>query len=143
MRPELGGVNYDAHARLRFGESPDRQLLKHSADASPRVELLLRLTGKAADTPKEEEPANGEGQIADLLDAEKEAALVAARLKELRAERHQVWDEKQRNFRAVEWRDIVVLLRAPSGKAEGYAKSFARAGVPLSVERRGFYDAAK
>ena len=38
---------------------------------------------------------------------------------------------------------MAVLLRAPSGKAEIYAKEFQRAGVPLVVERGGFYDSSE
>ena len=38
---------------------------------------------------------------------------------------------------------MAVLLRSPSGKAEVYAKEFERAGVPLVVERGGFYDSAE
>jgi ATP-dependent exoDNAse (exonuclease V) beta subunit len=46
-------------------------------------------------------------------------------------------------FRAVEWRDMAVLLRSPSGKAEVYAKEFERAGVPLVVARGGFYESGE
>ena len=35
---------------------------------------------------------------------------------------------------------MAILLRAPSGKAEIFAKQFDRAGIPLVVERSGFYD---
>ena len=38
---------------------------------------------------------------------------------------------------------MAVLLRSPSGKAEIYAKEFQRAGVPLVVERGGFYDSGE
>ena len=43
----------------------------------------------------------------------------------------------------VAWRDMAVLLRAPANKAEAYAKEFERAGVPLVVERGGFYDSTE
>ena len=38
---------------------------------------------------------------------------------------------------------MAVLLRAPSNKAEAYAKEFERAGVPLVVERGGFYESTE
>ena len=38
---------------------------------------------------------------------------------------------------------MAVLLRSPSGKVEIYAKEFGRAGVPLVVERGGFYDSSE
>jgi len=58
----------------------------------------------------------------------------------LEAGKHEIWDADKKGFRPAEWRDMAVLLRAPSGKAEIYAKEFQRAGVPLVVERGGFYD---
>ena len=78
--------------------------------------------------------------MADLLQTEKEARLLALRLKRLAAGKHEIWDVDQNGFRPTEWRDMAVLLRAPAGKAEIYAKEFQRAGVPLVVERGGFYD---
>jgi ATP-dependent helicase/nuclease subunit A len=50
---------------------------------------------------------------------------------------------EEKRFRAAEWRDMAVLLRSPSGKAEIYAKEFERAGVPLVVERGGFYESSE
>ena len=46
-------------------------------------------------------------------------------------------------MRAVEWGDMAVLLRSPSGKAESFAREFARTGVPLQVARSGFYESAE
>ena len=56
------------------------------------------------------------------------------------------WSRKATKFgtktndaeRAVEWRDMAVLLRAPANKAEAYAKEFERAGVPLARRARRF-----
>src|SRR5208282_5747884 len=42
-----------------------------------------------------------------------------------------------------EWRDMAILLRAPSGKEEIFAKQFESAGVPLVVARGGFYDSSE
>jgi len=78
--------------------------------------------------------------LAELEEAAKEARAVALRLLALKASREQVWDEEQGQCRPVEWRDISILLRAPSNKAESYAKEFARLNVPLQVARGGFYE---
>src|SRR5262249_3843228 len=72
---------------------------------------------------------------------EREARLVALRLRELKADRHLVWDEEAGRFRPACWRDMVVLLRSPSGKVESFAKEFARADVPLQAARGGFFAA--
>jgi ATP-dependent helicase/nuclease subunit A len=138
MREEIGGVNYDDEAKLKFGSPETRAELSAAQNQSPRAELLLRLKTKPGEVSGKED-----GDLADLEESAKEARLVAQRLGELKNFGHEIWDDKQRVFRAVEWRDIAVLLRAPTGKAEIFAKEFERAGVPLVVARGGFYDTSE
>jgi ATP-dependent helicase/nuclease subunit A len=139
MREEIGGVNYDAGAQLKFGEPKSREHFSVAKDASPRAELLLRIKTERNDNSEGE----NSGELADLEESEKEARMLAARFYELKNSGHEIWDEKNKIFRAVEWRDLAVLLRAPSGKAEIFAKQFERAGIPLVVERGGFYDSSE
>ena len=138
MRVEIGGVRYDTEARLQFGAPDRRAELRAAKDASPRAELLLRFKKGLNDTERGDE--SGDDDLADLQETEKEARLLVLRLKQLEAGKHEIWDADEKGFRPAEWRDMAVLLRAPSGKAEIYAKEFERAGVPLVVERGGFYD---
>ncbi|MGC8988964.1 MAG: UvrD-helicase domain-containing protein, partial [Verrucomicrobiia bacterium] len=49
MRPELGGVNYDDDARLRFARVSKGQQQDGESNHGPCVELLLRLTGQIED----------------------------------------------------------------------------------------------
>jgi ATP-dependent helicase/nuclease subunit A len=138
MRDEIGGVRYDTEARLQFGAPDRRAKLSAARDASPRAELLLRFKKGRNDAEADNE--SGDDGLADLQETEKEARLLALRLKRLEAGKHEIWDTDEKRFRPAGWRDMAVLLRAPSGKAEIYAKEFQRAGVPLVVERGGFYD---
>jgi len=132
---ELGGMRYDESARLRFGAPQQRHPLSVAADPTPPVELLLRLkAGRSSSSPD-----SGLGDLRDLEEADKEARLVARRLREIRASGFRVWDDGAGQFRPVAWRDMAVLLRSPSNKAEAYARQFAQAGLPLQVARRGFY----
>ena len=137
MREEVGGVRYDSEARLQFGAPEQRANLSAAKDASPRAELLLRFKSGRNDAE------SGDDELADLLETEKEARLLAQQLKQLAADRHEIRDADKKAFRAADWRDMAVLLRAPSGKAEIYAKEFQRAGVPLVVERGEFYDSSE
>ena len=141
MRPEIGGVRYDAEARLQFGAPDRRAELSAAKNAPPRAELLLRFKKGRNDVDPGDESGNDD--LADLQETEKEALLLARRLKRLEAGKHEIWDAEKKNFRHAEWRDMAVLLRAPSGKAEIYAKEFQRAGVPLVVERGGFYNSGE
>ena len=83
MREEIGGVNYDAEAKLKFGRrrrTPGEP--EHAADArhseiAPRAELLLRIKERA----RRNCPAASDGELADLDETEKEARLLALRLR--------------------------------------------------------------
>jgi ATP-dependent helicase/nuclease subunit A len=138
MRGEVGGVDYNAEARLQFGAPEQRAALGLAQNPSPRAELLLRFKGGRSDDLMGDDTADTD--LAALEESEKEARLVASRLRELVEQDHQVWNGKESIERAVEWRDMAVLLRAPTNKAEAYAKEFERAGVPFIIERTGFYD---
>jgi ATP-dependent helicase/nuclease subunit A len=136
MREEIGGVAYDDEAQLKFGQPESRAELGLAKNSSPRAELILRFkNGRSEEADDDELP--------ELEEAEKEARLIARRFRELVAQGHEVWDDKENNFRPVEWRDMAVLLRAPSVKSEAFAKEFERTGVPLSVARGGFYDSSE
>ncbi len=151
MRPAIGGVSYDGDARLRFGNPVERALLSSAAQSGPRVELhvihkVQAPENRGSDENGDVEESNNDGEVAkapveDVLAIEKEARLVAQRLREMRDEKHQIWDEALKAMRAVEWRDMVVLLRSPSSRVETFAKEFSRAGVPLVAARAGFFSA--
>jgi ATP-dependent helicase/nuclease subunit A len=141
MREEVGGVGYDAEARLQFGAPEHRTELGLAKNPSPRAELLLRLKSSSKNSVESDDESGGD-DLADLEEAAKEARLLALRLKELKESHHKIWDG-EKGVRAVEWRDMAVLLRAPSNKAEAYAKEFERADVPLVVERGGFYESTE
>ena len=141
MREEVGGVGYDAEARLQFGAPEHRTELGLAKNPSPCSELLLRFKSSSKNSV-ESDDESGADDLADLEEAAKEARLLALRLKELKESHHKIWDG-EKGVRAVEWRDMAVLLRAPSNKAEAYAKEFERADVPLVVERGGFYESTE
>ncbi|MEI6075946.1 MAG: UvrD-helicase domain-containing protein [Verrucomicrobiota bacterium] len=148
MREEIGGVAYDQEAQLQPGrreeEAPDTpdKAVALAGDESlrvvkkPPVELLVRIKTDRANVAADD-------LLADLADAEREARHVAFYLKRLITSRTQIMDDQKRSVRPVEWRDVAVLLRSPSGKAEIFAKQFELAGVPLAVSRSGFYQTAE
>ncbi len=136
MRREAGGVDYDAGAALRFG-APEQRIALSASATGPSVEMHLLLKRPAGFAPPSEEPGDAGADIQDLLDAEREARMLALRLKALKDEGFRVFEGG--DFRPMTWKDVAVLLRSPSNKAESYAKEFARLGVPLIVARAGFY----
>jgi ATP-dependent helicase/nuclease subunit A len=142
MREELGGVEYDEDAKLKFGSPETRADFSITKDSSPRAELLLRFKAGRGEAIGADEESSAD-ELADLGETEKEARLLVMRLKQLKAERYEIWDDEEKKFRAAEWRDMAVLLRAMSGKSEIYAMEFERAGVPLVIARGGFYESSE
>jgi len=139
MQPEIGGVSYDEQAKLILASS--EEISRHQvANKHPDVELLLRVKAPNGDAEADLSPDDTWDELIDLEEAAKEARLVALRLRELKAQQYPVWDEETKSFRSVSWGDIAVLLRAPAGKSECYAKEFRRLNIPLLVQRSGFYD---
>ncbi|HTI99045.1 MAG TPA: UvrD-helicase domain-containing protein [Dongiaceae bacterium] len=140
MRPAIGGLDYPATAELKFGAAPGREALSRNSDPAPRVEFMLvtKDSNDAAEEPAGETEAAA-SDLPDLQTAEREAWLVARRLRELKESGHLVWRDGA--LAPVEFRDMVVLLRSVSGRAEIYAKMFHQAGVPLQAGRAGFLDA--
>ena len=140
MRPEAGGVTYDDDAQLRFGDRENRQgLAGETAEARVEFHLIAKEASEAAG-PGSEAAAEGQDEVADLQATEREARLVAGRLRELKESGHVVWDGTEKQFRPVEWQDMVVLLRSPANRVEACAREFSRLGVPLQAARGGFYE---
>lgn len=149
MRPSLGGVDYPEDAQLRFGAPAERRHLSLAAapvaagePVAPRVELrLIDEDDDSGESDAEsEDRSEAQAVLLDLLSIEREARLVAGRLRELREKKHLVWDLEEQVFRSVEWSDMVVLLRSPASRAEAFAQEFNRQGVPLSAARAGFFN---
>jgi ATP-dependent helicase/nuclease subunit A len=149
MRPVIGELSYGTQAELKFGNRGGRTELSLTAnipekEIEPRVEV--HVITKEDDLQGTENGALVEGvstEMAELQAVECEARLVAQRLRNLERDRHPIWDDKQKCFRPVEWRDIVVLMRGVAGRAEVFAKAFHQADVPLHAERAGFLDAVE
>jgi ATP-dependent helicase/nuclease subunit A len=143
MRAEIGGVAYDADAHLKFGAPENHAEFSRKTGARSHVEIHLCSKTKN-DGPIDNGGAEPDGtDSVDLDAAEREARLLALQLKNLHREKFQIRDDDKKIFRAVEWRDMVVLLRSPRNKAEIFAREFHRAGLPLHVKRENFYSATE
>ncbi len=83
----------------------------------------------------------GEDDGDSASDAEKEARMICGRLLELKEQNYTIIDGK--TLRPMAWRDVVILLRSPRGKAAAYLKEFSRLGIPLIAARGDFHDSAE
>ncbi|MBI4662753.1 MAG: UvrD-helicase domain-containing protein [Verrucomicrobia bacterium] len=142
MREDVGGVRYEP---LEFGAATEREPLSRGSPPSPRVEFHWIAKGGEEELEGDDgdDDAKQAENLGDLPAIEREARLVALRLLELHRQGHEIWDKAEQKFRPVQWRDMVVLLRSPSGRAEAFAMEFHRLGVPLEAARGGFFQSTE
>jgi ATP-dependent helicase/nuclease subunit A len=133
MRVDAGGVEYEP---LIPGRADAEVAPLAAGQRGVEFHLIPKEAGVAGG--EEDEARDGRG-LEDLLAVEREARLVALRLRELHRDGLQVWDKEHKCLRHVEWRDMAVLLRSPTGRVEAFAKEFHKCGVPLQAARGGFF----
>ena len=134
MSPELGGIAYDEAASLHAGAAfpalPEMEEEKTETwHAAYETELLL-LDDKA---PELEDDKSRETKM------ETEAAAVAARIREM-VGNEEVVGKETGEYRKIQYRDIVILLRAVSGWAETFSRVLQAAGIPAySTSKTGYF----
>ncbi|MGR6835852.1 helicase-exonuclease AddAB subunit AddA [Syntrophomonas erecta] len=126
MSRELGEIDYDENAFLYCGipayDSPN-----------PDVELYLVETGTEPETDAENEEDDAPGVI------ELEARQVARRIQSLLNTR--IYDQRIKQYRRLEYRDIVVLLRTTRNWAGEFAEVLGNHGIPVYADvSSGYFD---
>ena len=126
------------------------------AAGSPESDVIPGAAGNPAtagsressDRPGAAAQEDGEGEE-DLDAVQKEARLVAGRIKELvegapGVPPFAVYNRGQKACRPVTYRDVVVLLRAVTGYANIFMEEFRQAGVPAYAElATGYFEATE
>lgn len=134
----LGAVNYlfaqlmeEGASELSYGDAealhpglvyPESE--GKIVSAAVELDLLCQEKGKA-DVDGEADDEQEERQGFSL-----EAAHIAARIRALKAENLQVFDKDSGQYRALAWRDIVILLRSPSAKAGRLLEALRAEDIP-------------
>ena len=101
----------------------------------PEQIRLLVLTA-----PEEQEESGNQEQPLSAM--EEEGLLLCQQMQQLVAEQALVYDKRLQQYRAVTWRDMVVLLRAPKAAGSVYARIMKEAGIPAAVDTGDGYFSA-
>ena len=119
MRKEFGMIEYDDSAALYTGaEFPENE------EFSDLTEILLY----------DKAELNGRD------DRETEARMIARRMKEIR-QSGRVLDKETGEYRPVQYRDMVVLIRSLQGWADTFSAVLAEEGIPAySVSKSGYFE---
>ncbi|WP_326998786.1 helicase-exonuclease AddAB subunit AddA [Cohnella kolymensis] len=153
MREPVGEMNYDGAAELIYGEGyPDAGTPNPYA-----VEMILLDSAGTTDTA-EEPPQGGEAaddsapdentEVEDAETAQLEARCIAAEIRRLMGTDDKesmpfaVYDGKSKLHRPVQYRDIVILLRAVSAQAPVFLDELKAAGIPAYADLATGYFAA-
>lgn len=125
MSEELGEVTYDDEVKLVCG-SQEQPLTE------PAVEL--RLIERDVEIDSEDDPLEEAGLV------EIEARLTARRIKELLAQ--EIYDTRLEERRPVQYRDMVVLMRATQNWAGIFQEVFMAEGIPCYADANtGYFEA--
>lgn len=79
-----------------------------------------------------------ESDFLELENFEKEVQFIISKIKELKA-KHTKVEDKQGNFRDVQYKDIAILLRSTSAVATRMVEMLREAGIPAYAEEKGGY----
>ena len=144
MERTVGGVDYDADARLQAGANfPETQ-----DEQAYDTELLLIRQDDGQENEADAETENDiqdaawgmeeqVGPLTKLNAKQQEAMLIAQRIKTLITEQN-VSDENG-GIKKINYRDIVILLRATSGWDDIFRKILEAEGIPAYVESKTGY----
>jgi ATP-dependent helicase/nuclease subunit A len=153
MSEDLGELHYDDQEALISGADYETH---EGQDFSPEVHLIHL---EKDPSQEEEEPSayetfqinqdfdeiqdqDGENLEKDVLDNSTfEARLVAMNIKKLMEDTNfKVFDKSSKEYRNLEFKDIVILLRATSKWAESFVEEFSHFGIPVFANSEtGFF----
>lgn len=143
MTPNLGEIEYDEKAALNPGAAyPEAEGL----NIGDSIELHMIESEAVNDEfveVDEEESKVGE-ELEELTNIELEAKIVTQRIHQLMSDEEPVWiyDKKLGNYRRVEYRDIVILLRTTSSWSNIFMEELSRGGIPAYADiASGYFDA--
>lgn len=150
MRESVAEMDYDARAELVCGAAYPE------AEEPGRFAVELAVINKAGGA-EQEEPLGAEAEedgeqaggtaaesAADLQTAQLEARWIAMQIQQLIDSGFRVYDGKKQLDRPLEWRDIVILLRATQQWSPIIIEELQASGIPAYAElSSGYFDATE
>ncbi|RUS48498.1 UvrD-helicase domain-containing protein [Cohnella sp. AR92] len=163
MREKVAEMDYDRRAELIYGEGypleePEAESGATRSASPYAVEMILLQSGSAAGSagsPEEDAPesspaeADSEGSAQteeELETVQLEARCIAAEIKRLMGHAGEkpfaVYDGKNKLYRPLAYRDIVILLRAATSLSPAMLEELKAAGIPAYADLATGYFAA-
>ena len=126
MSHQLGDILYDKEEYLNLGANYPE------INQNQKTEIHIIQTKEQAILETNEENTESETiEEEHIEDIELEARFVANKIKELIKNKFQVYDRKKENYRDIEYKDIVILLRATSKSAPIFEQELLNLDIPV------------
>lgn len=135
MSRDLGGIVYDESASLHGGAAfPERENAEYETEI-----LLLDEDEEKKKLKEEKQEPEVEDDKSRATKMEIEASAIAARIRKM-VGNEEIVDKETGEYRKVQYRDIVILLRTISGWAETFSRVLQAAGIPAySTSKTGYF----
>ncbi|MCY0893191.1 MAG: helicase-exonuclease AddAB subunit AddA [Acidibacillus sp.] len=147
--PILGGISYDDAARMNAAANyPPRPQEHGLAGVDVHIIDYASSANKRAlqDEEDEEDQADSAVDMGDEEDVlwqtaiDMEAHVAGQEILRLYQSEAQVYDADEKIYRAIQWRDIVILLRSKAGRIDYILQVFRSLGIPCYGESdSGYY----
>ena len=138
MTEEATEIEYDKNAELNFGATEDYLDSEENIFDEP-TEFLIITQEKNPVQDSADSSDDEDNDIEELDKLEKEIQVIADKINFMIKSEKKVWDSKQKIYRPLEFRDIVILMRATEGKATKIVDLLAKNKIPAYAEDKGGY----
>lgn len=122
MSDELGDVDYNKDEFLNLG-----------AEDYEKIEQNLKAEIDIIDTNEDENKNTDEEieEVEHIEDIEVEAKYIANKIQDLIKNQFKIYDRKSKEFRKIQPKDIVILLRSTKNKSSIYEQELLKRGLPV------------
>jgi helicase-exonuclease AddAB, AddA subunit, Firmicutes type len=137
MTVNIGELDYTEKEKLNPGADYE------DIDSNPvEVHLIETASSEEEDSDGTEEEAEDGIEDEDIDNVQLEARAVAARINQIVHSNDKpflVFDKSSKSYRPVQFRDIVILMRATSSAAPVFVEELANTGIPAFADAGGGY----
>ncbi len=136
MSEHVGEIAYDTNQQLSSGA----QYPPCAHSVGGPIALLIAQTDVEEEEPidsnlqEDEEEQSEQEYTLPLRAIQMEAQMVAAKIRQLIDEGPEVFDATQGKYRPITYKDITVLLRSPTGRAECFEEAFEQQAIPYHTD---------
>ena len=145
MSKRVGSLDYTEKEALYLGMNYP-PFGEHKSLAGVELDIIeFNNSGKKYESENQDDIKEEVDDVDDIIDKVKaEAIFTANRIQELINDDYKVYDKNLNDYRTVEYRDMVILMRATSSYAEIFAEELANMGVPFfSDTGSGYYNSSE